>query len=144
MDMHEDVHNHDDHGHDHDHEDHDHHHDHDDHDHDDHDHDHGHTHTVSRRGRQVSIGAPATIQVMICKGFSGEIIRAEIFTHDIVSQAIPEIADQIHYYSPDFEKIGLYNLTQDFEYRMEERFCDHGTNPGDLIVMADGGACHKD
>jgi hypothetical protein len=142
MERHEDIHNHDEHGHDHDDHDHDEH----DHSHDDHDHDHGHghSHTVSRRGRKVWTGDPATIQVMICKGFSGEIIRAEIYTHDVVSQALPEIADQIRYYSPDFEKIGLYNLTQDFEYRMEERFCDHGTNPGDLIVMADGGACHKD
>ena len=130
MDIHEDSHAHDDHGHDH--------------DHDDHDHNHGHTHTVSRRGRKLWEGAPAMIQVMICKGFSGEIVRAEIFSHDVVAQALPEIADQIHYYSPDFEKIGLYNLTQDFEYRMDERFCDHGTRPGDLIVMADGGACHKD
>ena len=84
------------------------------------------------------------IPVMICKGFSGEIIRATIATHDVVAEALPEIADQIQYYSPDFEKIGLYNLTQDFEYRMAERFCDHGTHAGDLIVMADGGACHKE
>lgn len=85
-----------------------------------------------------------TIHLMICKGFSGEIVRAEVSPYDTVTQALPVIADQIGYYSPDWEKIGLYNLTRDFEYGMEERFIDAGTRPGDLLIMADGQGCHKE
>jgi hypothetical protein len=124
-------------------------HDHQHHSDEDHDHDHGHDHDdhSPRPKRGVvdpkDIGEPGFIHVLICKGFSGEIIRAEIATHDIIEQAIPVIADQIGYYSPDFEKIGIYNLTQDFEYGQYDRFCDRGTHEGDLLMMADGGACHK-
>jgi hypothetical protein len=84
-----------------------------------------------------------TIEVMVCKGFSGEIVRATIMVDDIVERALPLIADQIHYYSPDYEKIGLYNMTRDFEYRMTDRFGEKGTMQGDLLFMADGQACHK-
>ncbi len=89
-------------------------------------------------------GAEERIHVMICKGFSGQIVRAEISLGDTVAQALPLIADQIDYYSPDWEKIGLYNLTRDYEYLMDERFVDAGTRAGDLLIIADGQACHKD
>ena len=81
---------------------------------------------------------------MVCKGFSGEIVRASIALEDTVERALPLIADQIRYYSPDYEKIGLYNMTQDFEYSMTDRFRERGTNHGDLLFMADGQACHKE
>ncbi len=84
-----------------------------------------------------------TIEVMVCKGFSGEIVRARITLDDTVECALPLIADQIQYYSPDYEKIGLYNMTWDFEYTMADRFGDRGTRSGDLLFMADGQACHK-
>ncbi len=85
----------------------------------------------------------ATIEVFVCKGFSGEIVRATIAVDDTVERALPLIADQIHYYSPDYEKIGLYNMTRDFEYLATDRFIDRGTREGDLLFMADGAACHK-
>ena len=84
-----------------------------------------------------------TIEVMVCKGFSGEIVRARVSLQDTVERALPMIADQIGYYSPDYEKIGLYNMTHDFEYHMTDRFCDRDTCAGDLLFMADGQACHK-
>lgn len=84
------------------------------------------------------------IEVMVCKGFSGEIVRARISLDDRVEEALPQIADQIKYYTPDYEKIGLYNLTRDFEYRMSDCFRERGTVTGDLLFMADGQACHKD
>lgn len=83
------------------------------------------------------------IELYVCKGFSGEIHRVRVALGDTVEQALPTIADQIGYYTPDYEKIGLYNMTRDFEYRMEELLSATATMPGDLIIMADGGACHK-
>jgi hypothetical protein len=85
-----------------------------------------------------------TIEILVCKGFSGEIVRARINLNDMVEEALPLIADQISYYTPDYEKIGLYNMTADFEYTMQDRFCDRGTQQGDLLFMADGAGCHKE
>jgi hypothetical protein len=42
-----------------------------------------------------------TIVIMVCKAFSGEIHRVEISPYDTITQALPIIADQIQYYSPD-------------------------------------------
>lgn len=81
--------------------------------------------------------------LMVCKGFTGEIVRAVVTAGDTVVRALPLIADQIGYDSPDWENIGLYNLTQDFEYQFTDRFSECGTRSGDLVVMADGQACHK-
>ncbi len=83
------------------------------------------------------------ITLLVCKAFTGQIVRARVSLYDTVDQAIPVIADQIEYNSPDWEKIGLYNLTRDFEYDMNRRFIDQGTEDGDLVIMADGAACHK-
>lgn len=83
------------------------------------------------------------ITLMVCKAFSGEIYRVEISPYDTITQALPGIADQIQYYSPDWERIGLYNLTQDFEYLADDRFIDRGTRDGDLVVIADGAAAHR-
>ncbi|MBS1911033.1 MAG: hypothetical protein JST22_03525 [Bacteroidetes bacterium] len=90
------------------------------------------------------IGVETSIDVFVCKGFSGEIVRARICLDDTVERALPLIADQIGYYTADYEKIGLYNMTRDFEYLMTDRFGERGTLPGDLIIMADGAACHKE
>lgn len=94
-------------------------------------------------GESQQQSVDAAIDVLVCKGFSGEIVRVRIVLDDMVVVALPSIADQIAYYTPDYEKIGLYNMTRDFEYRMEERFSDRGTRAGDLLIMADGEACHK-
>lgn len=83
-----------------------------------------------------------TIYVMVCKAFSGEIVRVSINLYDTIERALPLIADQALYYSPDWERIGLYNMTRDFEYRMDDRFVDRGTEEGDLLFMADGSAAH--
>lgn len=90
------------------------------------------------------IDESTTIEILVCKGFSGEIVRATIDINDMVEEALPIIADQISYYTPDYEKIGLYNMTGDFEYAMHDRFCDRGTRKGDLLFMADGAGCHKE
>lgn len=84
-----------------------------------------------------------SIRLMVCKAFSGEIHSVDVSPYDTITQALPLIADQIQYYSPDWERIGLYNLSQDFEYLAEDRFIDRGTRDGDLVVIADGAAAHK-
>ena len=94
-------------------------------------------------GPDVSVSEVAEITLFICKGFSGEISRVTLSPDQFVLQAIPDIADQIGYYSNDWEKIGLYNLTRDFEYDLYQSFVETRTESGDLVVMADGAACHK-
>ena len=84
-----------------------------------------------------------TITLMVCKSFSGEIHRVTVSPYDTILQALPLIADQIRYYSPDWERIGLYNLSQDFEYLADDRFVDRGTRDGDLVVIADGASAHR-
>ena len=84
-----------------------------------------------------------TIGVMVSRGFSGEIVRATVTLSERIDRALPSIADQIGYESPDWERIGLYNLTADFEYVAEDTFASRDTRPGDLLMMADGQACHK-
>ncbi|MBC8145902.1 MAG: hypothetical protein H7X80_09980 [bacterium] len=92
-----------------------------------------------------ALDADATnrLSLMICKAFSGEIFRINVSMYETVNEALPIIADTIAYYSPDWERIGLYNLSQDFEYLADDRFIDRGTREGDLVVIADGAAAHK-
>lgn len=82
--------------------------------------------------------------IYVCNGFSGVISRAVIRPELSILELIPEIADQIGYSSPDWEKIGLYNLTRDFEYDIDDIMQSTATVHGDLIIMADGAGCHKD
>lgn len=82
--------------------------------------------------------------IYVCNGFSGVISRAVIRPELSILELIPEIADQIGYSSPDWEKIGLYNLTRDFEYDIDDIMLSTATVHGDLIIMADGAGCHKD
>ena len=86
----------------------------------------------------------ADLILMVCKGFSGEISRVELSTDLMVGQAVPIIADEIGYVSHDWEKIGIYNLSRDFEYDMRDRFSETRTESGDLVIMADGAGCHKE
>lgn len=96
--------------------------------------------------RPVPQETPTTEELVlyICKGFSGEIARVVVNSGLTLEEAIPEIADRINYFSPDWEKIGLYNLTRDFEYQEGIRLEETRTMNGDLVMMADGAACHKD
>ncbi|MBL0331423.1 MAG: hypothetical protein IPP08_09625 [Chlorobiota bacterium] len=84
-----------------------------------------------------------SISVMVCKGSTGQIIKAYINLSDYVQHGIYTIADQIGYDTDDAEKIGLFNMTKDFEYNMEEKFSDRNTSDSDLLFMINGGACHK-
>lgn len=81
--------------------------------------------------------------LFICKSFTGEIVRVSVRADRSPVEAIPDIADQIEYSTPDWEKIGMYNLTRDFEYDLDVPFSDTRTQSGDLVIMADGAGCHK-
>ncbi len=98
---------------------------------------------TSSSNNGAAVDATSTISLLVCKGFSGEIVRASVELDAMVGEALPLIADQIGYFSPDWERIGLYNLTLDYEYRMDDRFGECRTQDGDLVIMADGAACHK-
>ena len=101
--------------------------------------------TVNRKTVPEIGEVPSTddIVLLVCRGFSGEICRVTVESATMIGQALPEIADAIGYHSHDWEKIGMYNLTRDFEYDMRDRFDETRTESGDLVVMADGAACHK-
>lgn len=83
------------------------------------------------------------MHVLVCKGFTGQIFRVQISAFDTVEESLPLLAEQVSYPFPDFDKIGLYNMTRDFEYHSHETFIETGTQEGDLLFMADGAACHK-
>src|SRR5687767_4397327 len=85
-------------------------------------------------GEPVPTDDAGRLSIMVCKAFSGEIYRVNVSMYETVNEALPVIADTIAYYSPDWERIGLYNLSQDFEYLADDRFIDRGTRDGDLVV----------
>lgn len=101
--------------------------------------------TITRHDNGIPHAATTEVglTLYICKGFSGEISRITVLPEQMIQQALPDIADQIGYFSNDWEKIGLYNLTRDFEYDMLQRFDETRTESGDMVIMADGAACHK-
>lgn len=116
---------------------------------------HSHEHSHEHSHRVVDIYIPLelrevpdeyldkVIYIMVCKGSTGEVVRAEISLSDTAQQGIYSIADQIDYQTQDPDKIGLFNMTKDYEYKMDERFFERKTEDGDLLFMIDGGACHK-
>lgn len=85
----------------------------------------------------------STMHVLVCKGFTGQIFRVQVSAFDTVEESLPLLAEQVSYPFPDFDNIGLYNMTRDFEYQLHETFIETGTQEGDLLFMADGAACHK-
>lgn len=93
--------------------------------------------------QRTELSGGDTLVLMVCKAFTGEIVRAVVRADQRIEQAIPEIADQIGYFTPDWEKIGLYNLTRDFEYDLDQVLSETRTQSGDLVIMADGAGCHK-
>jgi hypothetical protein len=56
---------------------------------------------------------------------------------------IPVIAASLGFYTSNEERVGMYNLTRDWEYLPHDSLLSRGTHSGDLIILADGGGCHK-
>jgi hypothetical protein len=84
----------------------------------------------------------AVIEVFVCRGFSGEIVRLSLPAHLPVGQLLEHLRRQLQMWS-DPEMVGLYNLTQDFEYLPEDTLARRGTRAGDLLLFAAGGGCRR-
>lgn len=83
------------------------------------------------------------MEVFVCKGYSGQIYRVNVNEHLPVNDVIPVIAASLGFYTSNEERVGMYNLTRDWEYLPQDSLLSRGTNSGDLIILADGGGCHK-
>ena len=84
-----------------------------------------------------------SMEVFVCKGYSGQIYRVNVNEHLPVNDVIPVIAASLGFYTSNEERVGMYNLTRDWEYLPHDSLLSRGTHSGDLIILADGGGCHK-
>ncbi len=84
-----------------------------------------------------------TTDIFLCRGFSGQIFRLKVNSNQLIEELIPIIAPAIGLYSHEYQKLGLYNLTRDLEYSAGETLAERGISQGDLLILADGGTCHK-
>jgi hypothetical protein len=82
------------------------------------------------------------IEVFVCRGFSGQIVRLRLPTCVPVEQLMEQLCYELQFWV-DPETLGLYNLTQDFEYRRTETLAQCGTQPGDLLLLAQGTGCRR-
>lgn len=83
------------------------------------------------------------MQIFVCRGYSGQIFRLDAADIMPMTELLPVMANSIGLYSSHEERLGVYNLTQDFEYRDGDTLEGRGTREGDLLIVADGGVCHK-
>jgi hypothetical protein len=84
------------------------------------------------------------MEIFICRGYSGQIYRMNVNEHLLLNDIIPIIAEGIGFYTANQDRIGMYNLTRDWEYMPQDSLISRGTQNGDLIILADGGSCHKE
>ncbi len=83
------------------------------------------------------------MDIFVCKGFSGEIYRVPIDPRQPIRQQLPQILKRVQFFVPYPEALSVYNLTQDFEYALDQSFAEQRTCECDLILIADGSICHK-
>ena len=74
----------------------------------------------------------------------GQIYRMNVNEHLLLNDIIPIIAEGIGFYTSNQDRIGMYNLSIDWEYLPQDSLISRGTQQGDLIILADGGTCHKE
>ncbi|GAB1430465.1 hypothetical protein MASR2M18_12980 [Ignavibacteria bacterium] len=84
-----------------------------------------------------------TTDIFLCRGFSGQIFRLSVNPHQTVEQLTAVLAPAVGLYAVEYERLGLYNLTRDIEYKTDEIIAERGLSNGDLLILADGGSCHK-
>lgn len=84
------------------------------------------------------------MEIFICRGYSGQIYRMNVNEHLLLNDIIPIIAEGIGFYTANQDRIGMYNLSKDWEYLPQDSLISRGTQQGDLIILADGGSCHKE
>lgn len=83
------------------------------------------------------------MELFICRGFSGQIVRVECEDNVPIQHVVAVMADQLGM-NWQQERLGLYNLTKDIEYAPTDTLGERQTQNGDLLMLADGGACHKE
>ncbi|MCS7176404.1 MAG: hypothetical protein NZ960_02075 [Candidatus Kapabacteria bacterium] len=85
--------------------------------------------------------AAAVIEVFVCRAFSGQILRLQLPAQHPIQDFLGQLAEQLQL-SADVDSLGLYNLTQNFEYLRTDTLADRGTRAGDLLLLAPGGTCN--
>ena len=83
------------------------------------------------------------MEIFVCRGYSGQIFRLNVNEHLVLNDAIAVISKSIGFITSDPDTLGMYNLSKDWEYLPHDTLLSRGTDPGDLIIIANGGACHK-
>ncbi len=87
------------------------------------------------------MGQPV-IEVFVCRGFSGQILRLSLPAQTPMEHLLRELLPQLQL-PADPETVGVYNLTQDFEYLPTDTLAQRRTRPGDLVLVAPGGTCQR-
>ncbi len=86
--------------------------------------------------------AEPVIEVFVCRGFSGHIVRVSLPAEEAVGSLIAKLMQQLDFPAPP-EAVGLYNLTQDFEYVPTDSLARRGTRAGDLLLLAATTRCPR-
>ncbi|MCS6966419.1 MAG: hypothetical protein NZ473_06605 [Candidatus Kapabacteria bacterium] len=86
--------------------------------------------------------AESIVEVFVCRGFSGQIFRLQLPAEASVEQLLERLRQEFGMWAEP-EALGLYNLTQDFEYLRTDTLAQRGTQPSDLLLVAEGGTCLK-
>jgi hypothetical protein len=84
-----------------------------------------------------------TMEVFLCRGFSGQIYRINVSDEAPMHMLMPVMANAVGLYTRHEERLGVYNLTRDIGYGDNDTLSSRKTQEGDLLIIADGGACHK-
>lgn len=83
------------------------------------------------------------MEVFLCRGFSGQIYRVNVSNEAPMHLLMPVMANAVGLYTRHEDRLGVYNLTRDVGYGDNDTLAARGTQEGDLLIIADGGACHK-
>ncbi len=83
------------------------------------------------------------MEIFVCRGYSGNIHRITVNEYLPLVELLPVLARSIGYYSSNEENLGLYNMSKDFEYLVEQSLSSSKTDNGDLLLLADGAGCYK-
>lgn len=86
--------------------------------------------------------AEPLIEVFVCRGFSGHIVRVCLPAQESVSRIVEMLVRQLDFPAPS-ETVGLYNLTQDFEYLPTDSLAHRRTQAGDLLLLASAAGCPR-
>jgi hypothetical protein len=84
-----------------------------------------------------------SVPVFICSKGGREVLRCTVPLHEQGKRLAPILAEMAGLYVYDDNAIGIYNLTQDFEYNLDQSLIAEGTKSGDLLYIDIQAACFK-